>query len=49
VTLQGPAGNQYQVKAGPKLAIEKLSVGDHVLATYVNAVALQIVKAGVKL
>ena len=49
VTLQGPAGNQYQVKAGPKLAIEKLKVGDQVLATYVNAVALQIVKAGVKL
>jgi len=49
VTFQGPAGNQYQVKAGPRLAIEKLKVGDQVLATYVQAVAVQIVKGGVKL
>ena len=49
VTFQGPAGNQYQVKAGPQLAIEKLAVGDQVLATYVQAVAVQIVKGGVRL
>ena len=48
VTFQGPAGNQYQVKAGPQLQIEKLKVGDRLLATYVEAVAIQVVKAGAK-
>jgi Cu/Ag efflux protein CusF len=49
VTFQGPAGNQYQVKAGPQIQLEKLKVGDRLLATYVEAVALQVVKGGQKL
>jgi hypothetical protein len=48
-TLQGPAGQQYPVKAGPGLALEKLKVGDRLLATYVEAVAIEIVKGGAKL
>lgn len=49
VTFQGPARNQYQVKAGPRLAIEKLKVGDRLLATYVETVVLQVWKGGEKL
>jgi hypothetical protein len=49
VTFQGPAGRQYQVKAGPKIQLEKLKVGDRLLATYVEAVAIQVVKGGQKL
>jgi len=44
VTFQGPAGNSYQVKAGPKIKLEKLKVGDRLLATYVEAVALRLEK-----
>ena len=44
VTFQGPGGNVYQVKAGPKIKLEKLKVGDHLLATYVEAVAIQLEK-----
>ena len=44
VTLQGPQGGVYQVKAGPKIAIEKLKVGDKLLATYSEAVAVALVK-----
>jgi len=49
VTLQGPAGKQYQVKAGPQIQLEKLKVGDRLLATYVEAIALQVAKGGQKL
>lgn len=45
VSFQGPGGNVYQVKAGPKIKLEKLKVGDHLLATYVEAVAIQLEKA----
>jgi hypothetical protein len=45
VTLQGPNGNQYQVKAGPELALEKLKVGDRMLATYVETLAIDVEKA----
>jgi hypothetical protein len=48
VVLQGPAGNLYQVKAGPKIKLEKLKVGDHLLATYVEAVAIKLEKAAKK-
>ncbi len=48
VVLQGPAGNLYQVKAGPKIKLEKLKVGDHLLATYVEAVAVKLEKAAKK-
>jgi hypothetical protein len=49
VTFQGPAGNSYQVKAGAAVQLERLKVGDRLLATYVEAVALQVVKGGAKL
>lgn len=49
VTFQGPAGRQSQVKAGPKIQLEKLKVGDRLLATYVESVAVQVVKGGEKL
>jgi hypothetical protein len=44
VSFQGPGGNTYQVKAGPKIQLEKLKVGDKLLATYVEAVAIQLEK-----
>jgi hypothetical protein len=44
VTFQGPGGNFYHVTAGPKIKLEKLKVGDHLLATYIEAVAVQIEK-----
>jgi hypothetical protein len=45
VSFQGPGGNVYQVKAGPKIHLEKLKVGDHLLATYVEALAIKVEKA----
>jgi hypothetical protein len=45
VTFQGPGGNAYQVKAGPMIQLEKLKVGDRLLATYVEAVAVKLEKA----
>jgi hypothetical protein len=44
VSFQGPGGNVYQVKAGPKIQLEKLKVGDRLLATYVEAVAIKLEK-----
>jgi Cu/Ag efflux protein CusF len=44
VTLQGPKGKSFQVKAGPKIHLEKLKVGDRLLGTYVEAVAIQLEK-----
>jgi hypothetical protein len=34
------------VTAGPKIPLEKLKVGDHLLATYVEAVAVGVERAG---
>ena len=45
VSLQGPGGNVFKVKAGPKIQLEKLKVGDKILATYVEAVAIKLEKA----
>jgi hypothetical protein len=45
VSFMGPGGNVYQVKAGPKVKLEKLKVGDKLLATYVEAVAIKLEKA----
>jgi hypothetical protein len=45
VSITGPEGNVYQVKAGPKVQLEKLKVGDRLLATYVEAVAIKLEKA----
>jgi Cu/Ag efflux protein CusF len=46
LTFQGPARNQYQVKVGPKVALEKLKPGDKLLATFVDSSVMQIVKGG---
>ena len=48
VSLTGPGGNVYQVKAGPKIQLEKLKVGDRLLATYVEAVAVKLEKSAKK-
>jgi hypothetical protein len=45
VSFTGPGGDVYQVKAGPKVQLEKLKVGDKLLATYVEAVAIKLEKA----
>jgi Cu/Ag efflux protein CusF len=45
VVFQGPGGQFHQVKAGPKVQLEKLKVGDKLLATYVQAVAISLEKA----
>ncbi len=45
VKLQDPAGASYDVRAGPGLRIEKLAVGDRLLATYVEARAVRLEKA----
>jgi hypothetical protein len=42
VEFQDPDGFKYHVKAGKGLAIEKLVVGDRLLATYVATVAIGI-------
>jgi Cu/Ag efflux protein CusF len=45
VTIQTPGGRTFQVKAGPAIQLEKLKVGDHLLGTYVETVAVQLEKA----
>ena len=45
VSFQAPGGAIYQVKAGPGIRVEKLKVGDRLLATYVENVALKLEKA----
>jgi hypothetical protein len=45
VVFQGPQGNLYQVKAGPKIQLDKLKVGDKLLATYAEALAVKLEKA----
>ena len=45
VSFQGPGGNVYQVKAGPTIQLQKLEVGDRLLATYVETVAIKLEKA----
>ena len=42
VRFQDPDGNKYQVKADPHLPIEKLEIGDRLLATYVAKVAIAL-------
>jgi len=48
VVLQGPQGQYHQVKAGPKIKLEALRVGDKLIATYVQAVAITLEKAPAK-
>jgi hypothetical protein len=45
VSFQAPGGAIYQVKAGPRVQLEKLKVGDRLLATYVENVAIKLEKA----
>ncbi len=44
VGFQDLDGYKYQVKAGPGLAIDKLTVGDRLLATYVTRIAIAVEK-----
>ena len=44
VQFQDPDGQKYAVKAGPNLSIEKLTVGDRLLATYATTVAIALDK-----
>ena len=48
VTFQDPDGNQYKVKADPKIKIEKLTVGDRLMATYVESLAIAVEKPAAK-
>jgi hypothetical protein len=44
VTFQDADGNKYKVKAESKIPIEKLKIGDRLLATYVATVAIGVQK-----
>jgi hypothetical protein len=44
VQFQDLDGNKTEVKAGPKISIDKLSVGDRLLATYATSVAISVQK-----
>lgn len=48
VALQGPGGQVYEVKAGPAVKLEKLKVGDRLLATYVETLVVTLDKATTK-
>lgn len=45
VSFQGPKGEIHQVKAGRGIQLEKLKVGDRLLATYIENVAIRIEKS----
>ena len=48
VVLQGPKGQYHQVKAGATIKLEGLKVGDKLIATYVQSVAIALEKAPAK-
>lgn len=48
VVFQGPQGQYHQVKAGPKVKLELLKVGDKLIATYVQSLAISLEKAPAK-
>jgi hypothetical protein len=48
VTFEGPGGNVYRVKAGPEVKLDRLHVGDKLLATYTETIALKLEKAAPK-
>jgi hypothetical protein len=48
VTFQGPGGRSYGVKAGRDVQLEKLKVGDRLLATYAEAMAITLEKVAPK-
>jgi hypothetical protein len=43
VTLVGPEGREFRVKAGPDVRLEKVKVGDRVYAEYGEALAISVV------
>jgi hypothetical protein len=45
VAFQGPKGQSHQVTAGPTIKLEKLKVGDKLIATYFEALAITLEKA----
>lgn len=45
VTFQGPEGGIHRVKAGPEVHLEKAKVGDKLVATYTEALAVKVVPA----
>ena len=44
VQFQDLDGNKYEVKAGPKISIDKLTVGDRLVATYMATMAIALDK-----
>ena len=48
VTLKGPEGAEYRVKAGPDVQIDKLKVGDKIYAVYQEGIALSVQPAKAK-
>jgi len=42
VVFEGPQGNLYQVKAGPEVHLEKAKVGDKLVATYTEGLAITV-------
>jgi len=42
VVFKGPGGELHQVKAGPDVHLEKAKVGDQLVATYSEALALRV-------
>ncbi len=47
--LRGPGGNQYEVAAGVSIGLEKLRVGDRLLATSMEAFAVRVRRRGTEL
>lgn len=46
VTLKGPKGNTHVVKVRNPANLEKVAVGDHVIITYTEALAVAVAKPG---
>jgi len=42
VVFEGPRGNLYQVKAGPGVHLDRAKVGDKLVATYTEAMAVTV-------
>ena len=42
VTLTGPEGRKFKVKAGSEIPLEKLKVGDKVAAEYTETVGIAV-------
>jgi hypothetical protein len=46
IQFKGPRGNLYKVTAGPKVQLDRLEVGDRLLARYTEAFAVRLEKVG---